>query len=103
MDGEDCQAAVLSPDGFIIAETVHVHTADPQLWDAVHVANMRLISASPDLLAACKEALESLTLSGDANPFVLEALSNAVAKAEGTATREEQRVSLPDVDSDADE
>lgn len=52
VDGEDIFAKVLSPDGWVIAETDHVHVGRPDEWEDVHMANMRLIAAAPDLLAA---------------------------------------------------
>ncbi len=48
--------------------------------------NARLIAASPDLLAACKSAIEALIVPGDVGNFVPDAirvLSEAIAKAEG--------------------
>ena len=48
------------------------------------VANARLIAAAPDLLEACKAALE--VIEGDADEFVVavrHSLKTAIAKAEG--------------------
>lgn len=52
--GEDQYAEVLSPDRYVIAKTDHIHSGDPEAWDDIHLANMRLISAAPDLLKACE-------------------------------------------------
>jgi hypothetical protein len=56
VDGEDQFAKVLSADGYIIAETQHIHVGDLDDACDMHLANMRLIAAAPDLLAACEAA-----------------------------------------------
>lgn len=49
------------------------------------MANARLISAAPDLLEACKQALDSITDASGlwTNPHLGKLLTAAIAKAEG--------------------
>jgi hypothetical protein len=71
---------ITSDDGTLVAE---VHGD----WDDDHSteANARLIAAAPDLLAACKLAVERLEVcsyQGDEDSFV-EEIAAAIARAEG--------------------
>lgn len=89
LEGEDQFARVLSPDGYTIAESDHIHCADLDDAAQMHVANMRLIAAAPDLLAACKAMLRiviQVTVGIVAGVNFHEVVNDAVAaidKAEG--------------------
>lgn len=91
VEGEDQFAKVVAESGWTVAESSHIHLAD--LDDAVvmHVANMRLIAASPDLLEACEGVLSKLDyltrLWGDEGVTrgVTGRLRDALAKAKGGA------------------
>lgn len=65
VDGEDYFAKVVSKDGWTIAETSHIHDGDLGKAEDIHLANMRLIAAAPDLLAACEASLALLTKYGE--------------------------------------
>ena len=93
VEGEDCQAIVLSPSGWIIAQTDHIHSKDPSQWEDIHMANMRLIAAAPDLLESLEDLLSNLdemglaTMPGDTFENMRETVDRAraaIAKAEGT-------------------
>ena len=58
VEGEDIFAKVMSPAGWIIAETDHVHVGKPGEWEAVHLANMRLIAVAPELLELARIAAD---------------------------------------------
>ena len=55
-----------------------------RLWDAA-TANARLIAASPDLLAACEEALRFTANVEHDQPVLRRQLKAAIAKARGEA------------------
>jgi hypothetical protein len=76
---EDC--AIISSDGYIIAETVHASAVE-------EAANLRLIAAAPDLLAALELLAKSTSMAGtpmaDVDMFEVAAIVNAaLAKAVG--------------------
>ena len=48
-----------------------------------HNANMRLIAAAPDLLAACKQVLDASEDNGDMEDIDWNGLRSAIARAEG--------------------
>ena len=78
VDGDDHFATVLAPDGWVIAKTDHLHAGDDPGNCGVHLANMQLIAAAPDLLAACRLTLD------DSHPLLVYAagvMRAAVAKA----------------------
>ena len=88
VDGDDNFAKVIASDGWTIAETDHMHAGDdPGNWD-VHLANMQLISAAPDMLAALELAaglepyLDPASFDGHA-AHALKAIAAAIRKARG--------------------
>lgn len=82
-DTENCGGgmSIKTADGTSIGHTAAVR--DPsytEIRTPEAIANARLIAAAPDLLAACKEALELLSHVGGPTCGKLKA---AIAKAEG--------------------
>jgi hypothetical protein len=89
MESEDSfntASIAIRGDGKVIAMAVHadatyIPSPIPEL-----AANARLIAAAPDLLAACRTALEVCNLYGNGTKMVDEAAEHlyaAIAKAEG--------------------
>lgn len=90
---------IFSSDSFVLVASLRRSALSPASDDAAK-ANARLIAAAPELLDACKQALESLeSLQGgctDSNdgtvealtiwcPEVIQQLSEAIVKATGAA------------------
>lgn len=86
VDGEDFTAKVVdAATGYTVYETKHVHSGNLGEAEVIHVKNMRMGAAAPNLLSACITALECLT-SGDKtmyehpeSPYYF--LGSAIAKA----------------------
>lgn len=82
-DGEDFTATVVSPAGWTIAKSDHIHTANLDDAEEMHVANMRLIAASPDLLDAVQAFLRapSIGSNGPVTIIVVQASNLDAARA----------------------
>lgn len=89
LDGEDQFSKVVSVEGWIIAESPHIHAPDFDDAEIMHVANMRLIAAAPCLLDACESLLGLAECPpeeiGGVERLVRNRARVAVAKAKGGA------------------